>query len=88
MEIETVQLFHARRPDIALIKKENKKEKKESKRKQNTCRMVDFAVCADLQVKINKTKRKTSNWTLQKKKTQKTKKAVEHKDDGESNRNW
>ena len=45
-EIETGQLISARRPQLVII------NKNKNKKKERTCRIVDFAVTADHWIKI------------------------------------
>ena len=47
-EMQTDYLISARRPDFVILKK----------KKKRTCRMVDFAVQADLRVKLNESKKR------------------------------
>ena len=51
--MQTDHLIPARRPYLVLINK-----------KKRTCHLVDFAIPADHQVKVKKTKRLTNIWTL------------------------
>ena len=53
-DIQTDHLISARRPDLRVInnKKKKKKKKRKKEKKERTCKIVDFAVPADLRIKL------------------------------------
>ena len=53
-EIQTGHLISAKRPDFVITQRKKRKEKK----KQWTCRLVDFVVPADHRVKLKESKKK------------------------------
>ena len=56
IDIQTDHLILARRPVLIIINK--KKKKKEKKKKKRVCKIVDFAVPADLRIKLKEDEKK------------------------------
>ena len=69
-----------RRPDLIII---NKKKKKKKEKEKRTCKIVDFAVLADLGVKL-KENEKDKYLDL----CSGTEKTVKHESDVYTNDNW
>ena len=55
-KIQTDHLIFARQPDIMIVNK--KKKKKRRKKKKRTCQIVDFAVIAELRVKLKESQKR------------------------------
>ena len=58
-KIHTDHQISARRPDLIIInKKEKRKKERKKERKKRTCKIVDFAVPADHRIKLKECEKK------------------------------